>query len=114
MKTSIILSGLLIIISQASFANQPEDRERPDLAALATQLQLDEDKAKQLETIMKSHRENMIALHQKKQQDRADMLTIRNQHRERLLTILDHQQLYQLESYMQQFRPKRKSHQKSD
>ncbi|MFT5224847.1 MAG: hypothetical protein ACI8XX_000594 [Polaribacter sp.] len=114
MKTSIILTGLLIIISQASFANKPKDVKRPDLAALATQLQLDESNAKQLEAIMKSHHEKMKKLHQKKQQDRTDMLTIRNQHRERLLTILDHQQLYQLETYMQQFRPKRKSHSKSD
>jgi hypothetical protein len=114
MKTSIILTGLLIIISQASFANKPEGGKRPDLVALTTQLQLDENKAKQLETIMKSHRENMIGLHQKKQQDRNDMHAIRNQHREQLLTILDHRQLYELETYMQQFRPQRKSHQKSD
>ncbi len=42
------------------------------------------------------------------------MHTIRSQHREQLLTILDHQQLYQLESYMQQFRPQDESHKKSN
>ncbi len=66
MQTSAILTGLLIIISQASFANQPEDGKRPDLTALATQLQLDEGKAKQLKIIMKSHHEKMKQLHQKK------------------------------------------------
>jgi hypothetical protein len=114
MKTLTIIAGLLIIISQASFANQPNDGKRPDLAALATQLQLDDSKAQQLEKIMQSHHTKMKQIHQKKQQNREEMHTLRNQHREQLLTILDHQQLYQLESYMQQFRPQRKSHKQSD
>ena len=114
MKISTIIASLLIIISQASFANQPNDGKRPNLAALSTQLQLDDSKAQQLGKIMQRHHTRMKQLHQKKQQDRTDMLTFRNQHREQLLTVLDHQQLYQLESYMQQFRPQRKSHKQSD
>ncbi len=114
MKISTIIVSLLIIISQSSFANQPNDGKRPDLAALSTQLQLDDSKAQQLEKIMQSHHTKMKKLHQKKQQDRTDMLTVRNQHQVKLLTVLDHQQLYQLESYMQQFRPQRKSHKQSN
>jgi hypothetical protein len=106
MKISNIIASLLIIISQASFANQPNDGKLPDLAALSTQLQLDDSKAHQLESIMQSYHEEMKQLHQKKQQDRGKMHTLRNQHREQLLTVLDHQQLYQLESYMHQFRPR--------
>ena len=114
MKISTIIASLLIIISQSSFANQPNDGKRPDLAALATQLQLEDSKAQQLESIMQSYQQEMKQLHQKKQQDREKMHTLRNQHREQLLTVLDHQQLYQLESYMQQFRPQRKSHKQSN
>ena len=116
MKTSTILAGMtmLIVVSQASFANQPNDTKRPDMAALATQLQLDEGKTQQLETIMQNFREERKRLHSSKQKSREDMRSMRKQHREQLLTVLDHKQLYQLEEYMQQFRPKGKSHKKSD
>ena len=113
MKTSTLLASLLIIISQASFANQPEGK-RPDMAELATQLQLDTSQATQLEKIMFSHHQTMQQLHKQKQQDRKNRQSIRDQHREQLLTILDHQQLYQLETYMHEFRPQGKSHKKSD
>jgi hypothetical protein len=114
MKTTTILASLLIIISQASFANQAEDNKRPDMSVLATQLQLDEGKAQQLKEIMQGHHQKMKQIHQKKQQDRKDWHTLRNQHREQLLTILDHQQLYQLETYMQQYKPQGRSHKKTD
>ncbi|MFT4608494.1 MAG: hypothetical protein ACI9V8_002230 [Urechidicola sp.] len=114
MKTSTIIASLLIIISQVSFANQPEKVKRPDLAALTIQLQLEDSKAKILKKIMQGHHQKMKQFHQKKQQDREEMHILRNQHLEQLLTVLDHQQLYQLESYMQQFRPQRKTHKQSD
>jgi hypothetical protein len=114
MKTTTILASFLIIISQASFANQTEGNKRLDMSVLITQLQLDEGKAQQLESIMQSHHQKMKLLHQKRQQNRKDGNTLRNQHRKQLLTILDHQQLYQLETYMQQHRPKRKPPQKMD
>ena len=114
MKTSTILASLLIIVSQASFANQAENGKRPDISAISTQLQLDESKSQQLEEIMQSHHQKMKALHLKKQQGRKDMHALRSQHREQLLTILDHQQLYQLESYMQQFRSQGKSRKSPD
>ena len=114
MKITTILASLLIIISQASFANQPEDIKRPDMSVLPTQLQLDEGKAQQLQEIMQSHHQKMKQVHLKKQQDRKGRHALRNQHREQLLTILDHQQLYQLETYMQQYRPQGRSHKKTD
>lgn len=114
MKTSTILAGFLIIISQTSFANQSADSKRPDMTVLATQLHLDDSQSQQLKEIMQDHHKTIKQLHQEKQQNRETMHTLRNQHREQLLTILDHQQLYQLETYMQQFKPQRKSHKKSD
>ncbi|MFT5657442.1 MAG: hypothetical protein ACI9KN_000715 [Gammaproteobacteria bacterium] len=105
MKTPIILASLLIIISQSSFANQPENKPRPDITTLASQLQLDENKTQQLEQMMQSFHAAMKIHHQKKQQDREKMHSMREQHHEQLLTILDHQQLYQLELYMHQFKP---------
>jgi len=114
MKTSTILASLLIIISQASFANQADMGKRPDIAALSTQLQLDSSQAQQLEDMMKSQHQEIEQLHQKRQQDRETMHTLRNQQREQLLTILTYKQLYQLETYMEQFRPQGKPHKKLD
>jgi len=114
MKAPIILASLFIIISQASFASQPESGARPDMAALATQLQLDTNQAQQLEKIMHDHHQKMQQLRQKTEQERETRHVLRQQHREELLTILDYQQLYQLETYMQQFRPRGKSQPKSD
>ena len=114
MKTTRILASLLIIISQAGIANQPEEGKRPDISALVIQLQLDEGKTQQLEEIMQSHHQEIKQLHQKQQRDRKDKRTLRSQHREQLLTILDHQQLYQLEIYMQQHKSHRKPRKKID
>ena len=113
-KLALLASLIIIIISQASFANQPEGGKRPDMAELATQLQLEASQAKQLEKIMHNHHQSMKPLRQRKKQDRKIRQSLRDQHREQLLTILDHQQLYQLETYMREFRPQGKSHKKSD
>lgn len=117
MKTSIIIAGLLIMVSQASFANQPSTQpgtnKHPDLTAITTQLKLNESQAQQLTEIMQRHQQAVKQLRQSKQQARKDMHSLRGQHREQLLTILDHQQLYELENYMHQFRPRGKFQKKN-
>lgn len=108
MKTSTILASLLIVITQASFANQSDTEEKlnkqPDMTVLATQLTLDDSQAQRLEDIMQHHKKELNQLRQEKRQARKDMHLLRDQHREQLLTILDHRQLYELENYMHQFK----------
>ncbi|MDH4134211.1 MAG: periplasmic heavy metal sensor [Gammaproteobacteria bacterium] len=86
----------------------------PDMKALAKELGLSEDQTARLKTIMEQHRAEMQAMHQSMrqtgmqrgqefmQQRRAQ----RDKHREQLLTVLNHEQLYKFEKFMEQNRPR--------
>ncbi len=98
MKT---LGSLLIIALLASAplqAKQPP--ASPDLAPIISQLELDNEQAARLNDLVQQHHQQMKAQRQERNKSRGEMHQMREQHREELLTVLNHEQLYRFEKYM--------------
>ncbi len=111
MKHPVIAVSLLLIFGLYAFASQADNKQRPDIDYLVTQLSLDDSKAQQLKDLMQQHRQAMNTAREQRQKSHQQNQDMRNQHREELLTVLSYEQLYQFEEYMQQFR---RSHGKPD
>lgn len=106
MKSSITTIFIALFLSLSAQAAQRADHQGPDLDSLVTELQLDSTQASQLEELMGKHHQQMQAMRKDKQQSREEMHGIREQHREELLIVLSHEQLYQFEQYMREHRPR--------
>ncbi len=105
MKPALVLLTLTLLFSLSLQAKQPE---LPDLAQISEKLQLDNETAARLEELVQQHHAQMQARHkemgQQRKQQRSDRHEMRMQHREELLTVLSHEQLYQFENYMHELR----------
>ncbi len=100
MKLAALPLAIALIVSNSLLAEQ----RQPDLDALVTHLQLDENKAEQLKGIMQTHLEQRAYMRQQKEQAREK----RDQHEKELLTVLSYEQLYQYHQYMRQQRRQNK------
>ncbi|MCP3689554.1 MAG: hypothetical protein GY784_14190 [Gammaproteobacteria bacterium] len=99
MKLAILPLAIALSVSSGLQAAQNSAApQQPDLDALVTHLQLDETKAEQLKTIMQNHRQSKEKMGKRKDQARES----RDQHEQKLLTVLDYEQLYKLKKYMRQ------------
>ncbi len=103
MKHPVIVVSLLLIFGLSAFASQADNKQRPDIDYLITQLSLDDSKAQQLKDLMQQHHQAMNVAKDQRQKNRQQNQDMRIQHREELLTVLSYEQLYQFEEYMQQF-----------
>ena len=106
MKISAIVLTTILFASQSVIGAQNDQKNRPDIDYLVTQLELTADKTTQLKAIMSQHRQQMESMREQKQEAREQRHKIRTQHREELLTVLSYEQLYKFDQYMHQFRPK--------
>ena len=87
-------------------------KRKPNFEKLAFLLNLSEEQAISLQTIMDSHRAEMEANREKhaenRESARTDAKTIREKQKAELAGILDESQLEIFKLYMEQFKPKRK------
>lgn len=118
MKTTAIFLFLTIFISNIAIAEQEQknnQRQGPDIDALIVELNLSSDKAEKLKAILKEQREAMQEkrkqgrdnkqemTREKRQDRRAQMQAQRDAMDEKLLTVLNYEQLYKFRKYMRQF-----------
>jgi len=101
-----IVLAFALVFSGAIYAEQTSTEIKPDLNELASQLQLDAPKTRQLRIIMESHHQQMESARKQKQK----IHTIREQHRVELLTVLNYEQLYKFEQFMRMHHQARKRH----
>ena len=111
MKSSITYLFIALFFSLSVQAAQRSGHQAPDLDSLVAELQLDSTQASQLGELMSKHREQMKTMREDKRQLREEMHDLREQHREDLLIVLSHEQLYQFEQYMREHHPR---HQKNE
>lgn len=87
-------------------------KRKPNFEKLAFLLNLSEEQAASLQTMMSSHRAEMEANREKhaenRQSARSDARAIREKQKAELAGILDESQLEIFKLYMEQFKPKRK------
>ena len=107
MKSSITYLFIALLFSLSVQAAQRSGHQGPDLDSLVTELQLDSTQVSQLGELMSKHREQMKTIREDKYQLREKMHDVREQHREELLIVLSHEQLYQFEQYVREHRPRR-------
>ncbi len=110
MKPFILILIASVFISAPLQAMQPESDTGPDLSQIITELNLDADQATRLTGLVKQHHEQMRSQHQQHKQQRSDRHQLREQHREELLTVLSHEQLYAFEKQMQETRKLHRKH----
>ena len=103
-----ILFIVLVSMSISARAAKPGQPSMPDLQEIINELSLDPYQAEQLSQLVKEHHQQMRVTQAEKHELRENTRAMRISHREELLSVLTHEQLYQFESYMHQNRPKRK------
>jgi hypothetical protein len=118
MKATAILIFLTLFLSQGALAEKSQKHKGPDIDALVVQLKLDASKVEKFKAILEEQRETMKAQRkgnhepkkEKSSEERKQMRKQREaQHEamdEKLLTVLNHEQLYNFKKYMKQFRQK--------
>lgn len=88
---------------------QRSQQKRPDFEALNQLLELDEDQAQQLKSLMDEHKNKRKQKRGEEQADRQakreEMKAQHEAHKQELLNILSQEQFEKFESYMKQFRP---------
>lgn len=97
---SLIASQSLLVLmlgSSAVFAE--EQRPGPDFDIIISQLDINEEKAQKLRAMMEQHRIEMDKRHEQKRLER-------DQHTEALYNLIGAENMYKLDNYMKQFRPK--------
>lgn len=104
MKVSALV--FLLLTSTAVSAMQDEQRTKPDIDILITQLQLNETQATDLKNLMLNHRMKMHEVHKAKKEHRNNMRAMHETHKEELLDILNYEQMYKFHEYMRQFHPR--------
>ncbi len=80
--------------NDAQKKHQLSERQRPDFAAINQLLELDEDQAKQLKTLMEQQKAKHQAQREERQEDRKSQ---HEAHKQQLLNILSQQQLLNIE-----------------
>ncbi len=104
MKSTLSLLVLALFTSLSVQAMQPESDAGPELSEIISQFQLDAEQADRLTELVRQHHSEMRAKHQQHKQERIQMQQMREQHREKLLTVLNYEQLYRFELYMHEMR----------
>ncbi|MFT5504569.1 MAG: hypothetical protein ACI845_003820 [Gammaproteobacteria bacterium] len=104
MKFKIPLIIALFVFATSAYATQHKAPPMPDLSPVFEQMSLDSDQAEKLTTLVKAHHQQMRAQHNEKSELREAMRSIREAHRDELLSVLSYEQLYQFEQYMRQFK----------
>ncbi len=110
MKPTILLLVVALFGSLSVQAMQPGSETSPDLTEIIDELQLDSEQASKLTALVQQHHNEMKARHQQHKQDRSERQQMRQQHREALLSVLNHEQLYQFENYMHELHQQRRRH----
>ena len=94
--------------SAAPAGEPPQQGQR--MAELTRELGLTAEQSAKLKAILEKQRQELQAMRASEQQSRQERLekgrAMRNKRREELLTVLNHEQLYKFEQYMEQHRPR--------
>jgi hypothetical protein len=109
MKFKLPLIIALLVFGITAHAAQGKARVIPDLNPVIEQMGLDSIQTEKLNEMVKAHHQQMQAQHKEKGELRDQMHSIREAHRNELLSVLSYEQLYEFEQYMRQFKRSRKT-----
>lgn len=104
---SLTLSqSLLVLILGTSVAIAEDQRPRPDLDTIISQLDITEEKAQKLRTMLEEHRAEKENLREERRTEHEKKRAEREQHRATLYELIGAENLYKFDNYMRQFGPK--------
>ena len=114
MKKSAIFIILTTFISNMALAEMDEKRQKPDIDAIIAEIKLDSSKVEKFKAILEEQKQAMQEKRKNKKEmsreqrmeARKDMEAQRDAMDEKLLTVLNYEQLYKFKKYMRQFHKK--------
>jgi len=118
MKKSAIFIILTTFISNMALAEMDEKRQKPDIDAIIAEIKLDSSKVEKFKAILEEQKQAMQTKREQRREKkqemsreqrmeaRKDMEAQRDAMDEKLLTVLNYEQLYKFKKYMRQFHKK--------